>query len=91
MDLYEQYHDLQKQIDALTAEQKEVRAAIEQNLPIEGYKTDFITASWTIKPKWTYSPQVKELESNVKAVKKHEEETGIAQLEEQKILNIRVK
>ena len=88
---YEEYAILQKEIDVLDAKKELLRAEIEVILPDDGYKDEFITASWAIKNKYEYSLKVKELETELKSVKKDEEEKGIAKKEEVKQLTIRVK
>lgn len=93
--MYQEYIAIQKQIDELEEKKKEIRVQIESNLPEDGYKDESITVSWTIKKNWSYTDNVKDLESQMKKkvseVKKTEEESGLAKLEEVKQLTIRVK
>lgn len=88
---YEQYADIQKKIEVLEAEKEVIREKITAELPEEGYKDDILTAYWTLKKSWKYSPKVDGLSAELKATKKHEEETGIAQAEESKQLTIKIK
>lgn len=89
-DLYAQYSALEKQIETLELAKKELRATIEEQLPEEGVKNEFVTAFWTLKKKWTYSPMIDALTDNLKVAKKTEEETGMATAEEVKQLTIKV-
>lgn len=91
MTKYEEYALLQKELDVLEAKKEILRAEIESMLPDDGYKDDTIIAFWTVKNKYEYSPKVKGLETELKATKKQEEETGIAQKVESKQLTIKVK
>ena len=88
---YEEYALLQKEIDVLDAKKELLRAEIEAILPQEGFKSEIITAYWTMKKKYEYSPKVKGIEAELKATKKEEEENGTAKIEELKQLTIKVK
>lgn len=88
---YQQYVELQKQIDVLEAQKEELREEIGTWLPTDGYKDETITAFWTTKKSWKYSPRVDGLNAELKATKKQEEEEGIATAEETKQLTIKVK
>lgn len=91
MELYAQYTEVQKKIDALEAEKDVLREKITAELPEEGYKDESITAFWTVKKSWKYSPKVDGLNAELKATKKQEEEDGTATAEENKQLTIKVK
>lgn len=91
MEIYKQYCELQKKIDLLEEEKDVLRAKISDSLPEDGYKDEDITAFWKTTKKWQYSPKVKGLETELKATKKAEEESGEAKFEEVKSLTISVK
>lgn len=91
MTIYEDYAVVQKDIDVLEAKKELLREKISQELPEEGFKSDIITAIWKSTKKWKYSPKVDELNAELKATKKTEEETGVAVAEETKTLAITVK
>lgn len=91
MTKYEEYAVLQKEIDLLDAKKEILRAEIEAILPEDGFKDESINAYWTTKSKYEYSPKVKGLETELKATKKQEEESGEAKKEEVKQLTIKVK
>lgn len=89
--IYEAYCLLQKQIDALEEKKEELRSQMAEQIPEAGHKDDTITAYWKITKKWKYSEAVDHLNKSIKEIKKSEEESGIAQCEETKQLNIVVK
>lgn len=91
METYEQYIAVQKEIDALEAKKEVLRDEISKNLPEDGFKDEKINIFWTVKNKYTYSPKVKGLETELKETKKREEEDGTATKEEVKQLTIKVK
>lgn len=91
MEQYKQYVELIKEIDLLEAKKEVLRAEIEKDLPEEGFKDETINIFWTTKNKYTYSPKVKGLETELKETKKKEEEDGTATKEETKQLTIKVK
>lgn len=88
---YEQYRQVQKQIDTLEEMKESLRADIEKNLPEEGFKDETINVFWTNKKKWSYSPKVESLTAELKATKAKEEEDGTAKAEDVKQLTIKVK
>lgn len=90
MTIYEQYAEVDKQIEALEAKKKVIRDEISKELPEEGIKNDFVNAFWTIKKKWTYSPKVDGLTAELKSTKEKEEEDGMAKSEDIKQLTIKV-
>lgn len=90
MTKYEEYAKLQSEINVLEAKKELLRAEIETILPEDGYKDELITAFWTMKKKYDYSPKVKGLETELKATKKQEEEDGTAKFEEIKQLTLKV-
>lgn len=89
MTIYEQYADVQKQIEELETIQKALRSQIEKDLPEEGYKDESVTAYWTKRKSWKYSPRIDEMTASLKTAKKEEEENGTATAEETKILTIK--
>lgn len=91
MDLYEQYNKLEKEIEGLESKKELLRADIEKELPAEGVKNNFVTAFWTLKKKFKYSPKVDGLTAELKATKAKEEEDGTATFEETRQLTIKVK
>ena len=88
---YEEYIEIVKQIEELEAKKEVLRTDIAKILPAEGFRTDAISAFWTLKKKWTYSPKVEGLTAELKATKKKEEEEGTAISEEERQLTIKVK
>lgn len=91
MELYQKYAELDKQISLLEEQKKAIREEISESLPEDGVKNEFITAFWTIKKKWSYSPVVESLTENLKSTKEKEEEDGTAKFEEIKQLTIKTK
>lgn len=91
MELYDEYIILSKEIKTLEEKQKSIREKIEAQLPEEGYKDERITAFWNTRKTWTYSPNVEKSVNKLKALKKKEEDEGIATAEEKKVLTISVK
>lgn len=91
MELYKQYADISREIEALEAKRDILREDISKTLPEEGYKDEQVTAFWKTAKKWKYSPKVDGLTAELKATKKQEEEDGTATAEESKTLTISVK
>ena len=91
MEIYKQYVEVSKKIEALEAEKEVLREKISKELPEEGYKDETLTAFWKTAKKWKYSPKVDGLNAELKATKKTEEEDGTATAEESKTLAITVK
>lgn len=98
MNKYEEYAVLQKEIDVLEAKKAILRFDIEQILPEEGYKDQYVTATWKSNKKWAYSPKVVTLEAKLKEdkiaidlQKEVEEKQGIASCQETKSLVVKVK
>lgn len=91
MEIYNKYCEVQKKIDLLEEEKELLRKQVSEQLPDDGYKDENITAFWKMGKKYTYSPKVKGLETELKATKKLEEESGEATFEETKTLTISVK
>lgn len=91
MELYEKYSAIDKEITLLEEQKKGLRKEIEESLPEEGVKNDFVTAFWAIKKKWAYSSAIESLSENLKSAKEKEEEDGTAKFEETKQLTIKVK
>ena len=89
--IYEEYVEIIRQIEELEEKKEVLRTDISKILPSEGLKTDVISAFWTVKKKWTYSPKVAGLTEELKATKKKEEEDGTASAEEEKQLTIKIK
>lgn len=98
MNKYQEYAQLQKQIDDLSAQQDAIKVLIQAELPEEGHKDEFVTVSWRVNKKWTYSDTIKTLETKLKedktkieTQKEIEEKDGTATAEESKSLVIKVK
>jgi len=91
MEIYKQYVEVQKKIEALEAEKEVLREKISAELPEDGYKDETITAYWKLSTKWKYSPKVDGLTAKLKLTKRAEEENGTATSEESKGLAIMIK
>ena len=91
MDIYQQYVEIQQEINRLEDIKESLRARMEKDLPEDGFKNEKITVYWTTKRSWNYSPKVEGLTAELRATKKLEEEEGIAKLEETKQIAIKVK
>lgn len=91
MNLYEQYAQVSKEIEALEAKQKLIKDDIAKELPEDGIKNDYVTAFWKVGKKWKYSPKVDGLKAELDSTKEKEEKEGIAVFEEVKTVNIKVK
>ncbi len=87
----EQYATLSKEADVIAEKMTALRKEIEVELPEEGFKSELVTAFWTLRKKWTFSPKIDELQEQVKATMEKEKEDGTAKVEEVKQLTIKVK
>lgn len=83
--VFEEYVEVQKQIDALEEKKKVLRIALEAALPEEGVKNEFGSFTFRQSKSWTYSPKVHAQEEVIKGLnaslemetKKIKEELGI--------------
>jgi hypothetical protein len=77
----DRYREISQMLKELQAEQDALKPniiSILEQQPGEKIKTDSISAWITRRKVWGYSPRVAELQEELKALKKHEEETNIA-------------
>ncbi len=87
--LYEEYAQVQAEIDALELKKSQLRPHITQMMIDQGMdKMEFALGKFSVSPKktWTYSDHVLELTENLKAEKAREESTGEATFEEAPVL-----
>lgn len=88
-DLFEQYSEMKNAKKVIEDRIEEINALIMEEMNESGEtKRIFDFGGFTIVPKltWKYSEKVKEEEARVKALKKQEEESGVAVSEEKKYL-----
>lgn len=91
-ELFEEYAELQKQADAIADKQKLLKEKLVEDMnanEIEKVESDFGSFYFTSRKTWKYSDSVKAKESEVKDLKKKEEEDGTAEFTESKSLSFR--
>lgn len=83
--LYQELADLEQRKKDIEAKITVARDALTKHMNdngLEKAESEFGTFYFVTRKKWTYSPEVKAKESEVKALKKAEEENGKAKSEE---------
>ncbi len=83
--LYEEYAQVQAEIDALELKKSQLRPHIMQMMIDNGLeKMEFALGKFSVSPKktWTYSEKVVEMTDELKSRKAKEESTGEATYEE---------
>ncbi len=88
--LYEEYAQVQAEIDALESKKEQLRPHIMQMMLDEGVnKLEFALGKFSVNPlkKWKYSEKVTEMTDELKARKAKEESTGEASFDE--VLSLR--
>lgn len=93
-ELLKQYADVRKQIEELEEIKEKLGGEIAagmQEQAADKIESDFGQFYFTTRKTWKYSPAVDEAVNELKAVKKEEEEKGIATFTESKSLTFKAK
>lgn len=93
-ELYKEYGELDLQIKKLQDRQKAIKSELEEDMKsqeVDKVQAEFGTFFLVTRKTWKYSDEVKAKETEVKVLKKTEEETGKAESTESTSLSFRAK
>lgn len=91
INIYQNYHDTQKEIEKLEEKRAGLRKKIVKDLPAGGKQFDFGSFKWGVIKEWEYSNEVSKAEDRLAIQKENEIAKGVAKPIENKELIVDLK